>query len=55
MKLLYILKKETTPKLDKMIASHKNKAEVTIIDMRENKDYETIIDKVFENNKIITW
>lgn len=55
MKLLYIFKKEPTPSVNNMIESHKKKAEVTIIDMRENKHYEDIIDKVFENDKVITW
>ena len=54
MKLLYLLKKEPTPSLNKIIESHKLSAEVTIIDMRENKDYQMIIDKIFENDKIIT-
>ena len=40
--------------MNKLIESHKTATEVTIIDMRENKDYRMIIDKVFENDKIIT-
>ena len=54
MKLLYLLKKEPTPSLYKIIESHKLNAEVTIIDMRENKNYQMIIDKVFKSDKIIT-
>lgn len=54
MKLLYILKKEPSSSFKHMIDSHKEKAEVTIIDMRENKNYEKIIDQVFSNDKIIT-
>lgn len=38
-----------------MIENHKKKADVTVIDMRENKNYEEIIDKVFDNDKVITW
>jgi hypothetical protein len=55
MKLLYILKKEPTDTVNNMIESHIKKAEVTVIDMRENKNYEEIIDKVFENDKVVTW
>lgn len=55
MKLLYLLKKDPTPTISDMIESHKNKADVTIIDMRKNKNYAEIIDKVFENDKVITW
>jgi len=55
MKLLYILKKEPTSAVINMIESHKKKAEVTLVDMRENKNYEQIIDTVFANDKVITW
>jgi hypothetical protein len=55
MKLLYLLKKEPTISINNMIESHKNKEDVTIIDMRTNKNYAEIIEKVFANDKIITW
>ena len=55
MKLLYILKKEPSPAITNMIESHKKKAEVTVIDMRENKNYAEIVDKMFVNDKVITW
>jgi len=55
MKLLYIFKKEPSATINNMIESHKKKADVTIIDMRENKNYDEIIDKVFESDKVITW
>jgi len=55
MKLLYIIKKEPSPAIINMIESHKKQADVTIIDMRENKNYEEIIDKVFNSDKVITW
>lgn len=55
MKLLYILKKEPSPTINNLIESHKTKADVTVIDMRNDKNYDDIIDKVFENDKVITW
>ena len=55
MKLLYLLKKEPTETIEKTIETHKSKADVTVIDMRKNKNYAEIIDKIFENDKLITW
>ena len=55
MKLLYLLKKEPTPIVNNMVENHKKKADVMVIDMRENKNYSDIIEKVFENDKVITW
>ena len=54
MKLLYIIKKEPSAAINIMIESHKKKADVAVIDMRKNKNYEEIIDKVFANDKVIT-
>lgn len=54
MKLLYIFKKEPSAAINNMIESHKKKADVTIIDMRKNKNYEEIIEKAFENDRVIT-
>ena len=55
MKLLYIIKSETTETLSNMLDSHKKGAEVTVVNMRENKNYKEINQQVFANDKIITW
>ena len=55
MKLLYILKSEVTETLSNMLANHKKSADVTVIYMRENKNYQEIIKQVFANDKVITW
>lgn len=55
MKLLYIIKKEPKPGIAKMIEQHKITADVTVIDMRKNKNYDEIIENLFSNDKVITW
>ena len=55
MKLLYIVKSEATETLSSMMESHKKDAEVTVINLRENKKYREIIQQVFANDKVITW
>ncbi|VAW56134.1 hypothetical protein MNBD_GAMMA07-417 [hydrothermal vent metagenome] len=55
MKLLYLLKKEPSASIVAMMKQHQEKAKITVIDMRENKNYAEIIDQVFNNDKIITW
>jgi len=55
MKLLYIIKKEPTESITRMIESHKKSVDVSVIDMRKNKNYDEIIKKVFSNDKVFTW
>ena len=55
MKLLYIVKAEVTETLSNMLDSHKKDAEVTVVKLRENKNYKEIIQQVFANDKVITW
>ena len=55
MKLLYIVKSEVTETLNNMLDNHKKNAELTVIHLRENKNYKVIIQQVFSNDKIITW
>jgi hypothetical protein len=55
MKILYIFKQEPVERINQLIEAHKKKADVSIIDMRENKNYVDIIDAVVANDKVITW
>lgn len=55
MKLLYIVKSEVTETLSNMLDNHKKGAKLTVIHLRENKNYKEIIQQVFANDKIITW
>ena len=55
MKLLYILKSEVTPGQHNMLENHKKKAEVSVINLRENKNYKEIIQQVVAHDKLICW
>lgn len=54
MKVLYILKKEPKDSVKNMLKSHKKMADVTVIDLKNNKNYTEIIDKVFDSDKVIS-
>ena len=54
MKLLYLLKKTAPPATQQMIDSHQKMADVTIINLYENKNYDDIIDKIAGSDKVIT-
>ncbi len=55
MKVLYILKQDLGETGQKLVDEHKKSAEVNIIDMRSNKNYDEIIDQVAASDKVITW
>ncbi len=53
MNILYLLKSKPNATTNEMIANHQESSQVTVIDLRENKNYEDIIDQVFKNDKVI--
>lgn len=55
MKLLYLLKRNIDSTLQDFIDEHRKAHEVTVIDLREEKNYERIIDVIFSSDKIISW
>ncbi|KWT79383.1 MAG: hypothetical protein H7843_09655 [Nitrospirota bacterium] len=54
-KVLYILKQEPDATAKTIIETQKTLADVTVIDMRTDKDYDKIIGEVVSSDKIITW
>ncbi len=55
MKILYILKQDPDETLNSIMNEHKASNDVTVIDLRENKNYDQIIDLISENDKVISW
>jgi hypothetical protein len=55
MKLLYLLKREPDKSLYDIIKFHKRAHEVSIVDIRDDKDYEKIIEQIVSADKVITW
>ncbi len=55
MKILYILKQEPDATLKKIMEAHKKGNDVTVVDLKQNKDYARIVDLVFSSDKVISW
>ena len=55
MTVLYILTKDMDSTAEKIIAAQKDKAEVTVIDLRDNKRYGEIVDLIAAADKVISW
>ncbi len=55
MKILYILRQEPDETLKKIMEEHKKAQEVTVVDLKENKNYTQIIDLIASCDKVIAW
>lgn len=55
MKILYILQQAPDATLKTIMDVHKKGNEVTVVDVRENKDYGKIVDLIFSHDKVISW
>lgn len=55
MKVLYLIKQEPDETLKEIMAEHKKTSEVTVVDLRNDKDYDRIVDLIAQNDKVISW
>jgi len=55
MKILYIIKRKPDDTLKKIIKEHKKLYEVNVVDLKEDKNYEQIINLVTSCDKVISW
>jgi hypothetical protein len=55
MKILYIQKQDLDATAKKIMEVHKKGNDVTIVNIRENKNYGQIVDLIFSSDKIISW
>ncbi len=55
MKVVYLLKETPNETATKLIEGQKQIADVTVIDLNVDKDYDKIIDLVVSSDKVITW
>ena len=55
MNILHLLTKKPNQLLEKIIEEHKKMSEVTVIDLRENKEYDKIVDSIASADKVISW
>ncbi len=54
MKVLYFIKDEPGDTLKVFIDEHKKTEEVTVMDIRSNKNYDEIIDLIDQSDKVIS-
>ncbi len=55
MKILHIQKQELDATAKKIIEAHKKGNDVTIVNLKENKDYGRIVDLIFSSDKVMSW
>jgi hypothetical protein len=54
MKILYVIKEEPGDTIKKFMEAHKAAHDVTVVDVRTNKNYEEIIDLIDQSEKVIS-
>jgi hypothetical protein len=55
MKVLYLVRQDLSETAKSFIEEHKKSNDVTVVDIRENKDYDQIIDLIAQSDKVISW
>ncbi|MHB8880664.1 MAG: hypothetical protein ACYC69_04025 [Thermodesulfovibrionales bacterium] len=55
MNILHIVKEELDMTTGAIIFEHEKIAQVTVIDLRENRDYEFIINMMESHDRVICW
>lgn len=55
MKILYLQKQDFDATGKKILETHKQANDVTVVDIRTNKNYDRIVDLIFSNDKVISW
>lgn len=55
MKILHIQKQDLDETAKKVLEAHKKGNEVTVVDIRKNKNYDQIVDLIFSSDKVISW
>lgn len=55
MNILHLLTRKPDRFLDRVIEEHKKNCEVKLIDLRDNKDFDKIIDSIVSADRVISW
>ncbi len=55
MKILHIVKQDLNATEKKIIEVHKKGNVVTVVNLKENKNYGQIVDLIFSSDKVISW
>jgi hypothetical protein len=54
-KILHLVKRELAPTEKAILEAHRGAGEVTVIDLRTDRDYSRIVDQIAASDKIISW
>jgi len=54
-KNLFILKQEPDTAIQAIMKESSKDAEIIVVDLRENQDYERVVDHIETCDKVITW
>jgi hypothetical protein len=55
LKILYLMKQEPDETITEVMTEHKKTHQVTVVDLKEEKDYDRIVDLIAESDKVISW
>ncbi len=55
MNILYVLKQDPDATLKKIMEVHKKGNSVTIVNLKDAKDYGKLVDQIFSHDKVISW
>ncbi len=55
MKVFYILKNDSDETGKTILETHKKEHDVTVVDLRENKNYSEIVDLIESTDRVICW
>ncbi len=55
MKILYLQKQDLDATAKKIMEVHKKGNNITVVNIKENKNYGQIVDLIFSSDKVISW
>ena len=55
MKILYLQKQDLDATAKKIMEVHKKGNDITVVNIKENKNYDKIVDLIFSSDKVISW
>jgi hypothetical protein len=54
-KILHLVKRDLAPSEKAILEAHRGAGEVTVVDIRTDKDFGRIVDQIFASDKIVSW
>lgn len=55
MKILYIQKQDLDATAKKIMEVHKKGNDITVVNLKANRNYGQIVDLIFSSDKVISW